>query len=219
MQFVYMTIHAADHWLVEGLREMGHVVETAPWALETAALAAEDGYDLVLADMTRPDAGLIARLSSEAPLVVLADDAAAEERVAALRAGADALLVRPLHLIEVRTRLMALYRMSDRFRASPARSAGLALDRGARRLSLLGREAQLSAAEFRLVAYLLRREGEVVDLARLDRQLLGAEAEPQPQRIRALITRLRTKLRRNLGASLIHAVRGHGYVLRLDGDE
>lgn len=216
MQLIYMSAHGADHWLVDGLRQMGHIVETAAWAQETAAQAGEDGYDLVLADMARLDPDLIARLSSEAPLMVLADGAEAAERAAALRAGADACLVRPLHLIEVQTRLMALARMSDRLHASPAERAGLRLDRGARRLSIGEREARLSAAEFRLVTFLLRREGEVVDVARLDRHLLGGEAEPQPQRIRALITRLRAKLRRELNADLIHAVRGHGYVFRLD---
>jgi DNA-binding response OmpR family regulator len=219
MQLVYMSARGADHWLVEGLREMGHVVETAAWATETAALAAEDGYDLVLADMARLDAGLIARLSSEAPLVALTDEAGADERVAALRAGADACLVRPLHMIEVQTQLMALVRLSDRLRPSAAGRAGLRLDRGSRRLSIGARETQLSAAEFRLITFLLRREGEVVDLSRLDRHLLGGEAEPQPQRIRALIARLRAKLRRELGSALIHAVRGHGYVLRLDTAE
>ncbi|HKR89263.1 MAG TPA: winged helix-turn-helix domain-containing protein [Phenylobacterium sp.] len=216
MQLIYMSGHGDDHWLVEGLRQMGHIVELAGWAQETAALAAEDGYDLVLADMPRLDAALIARLSSEAPLAVLADAAEPAERAAALRAGADACLIRPLHLIEVQTQLMALVRLSDRLRPSPLQRAGLSLDRGARRLSIGPRETQLSAAEFRLMTFLLRREGEVVDLARLDRHLLGAEAEPQPQRIRALVARLRAKLRRELGAALLHAVRGHGYVLRLD---
>jgi two-component system OmpR family response regulator len=216
MQLIYMSARGADQWLIEGLRQMGHIVEVAGWGQETAALAAEDGYDLVLADMVRPDAELIARLSSEAPLAVLTDAAEGAERVAALKAGADCCLVRPLHLIEVQTQLMALVRLSDRLRPSPLRSAGLQLDRGARRLSIGAREAQLSAAEFRLVTFLLRREGEVVDLARLDRHLLGGLDEPQPQRIRALIAGLRSKLRRELGAPLVHAVRGHGYVLRLD---
>jgi DNA-binding response OmpR family regulator len=215
MQLIYMSAHGVDQRLVESLRQMGHVVERGEWGRETAAQAAEDGYDLVLADMARPDPGPIACLSREAPLVVLADAAEAAERVAALRAGADACLVRPLHLIEVQTQLMALIRLSDRLRPSPLQSAGLRLDPGARRLAIGGREAPLSAAEFRLMTYLLRREGEVVGLDRLDRHLLGGQDEPQPDRIRALIARLRDKLRRELGAELIHAVRGHGYVLRL----
>jgi DNA-binding response OmpR family regulator len=217
VQLIYMNAGRADDWLVEGLREMGHAVERGDWAEETAALAAEDGYDLVLADMARPDPVWAARLGRRAPLVIVSDAAEPAERAAALRAGADVCLVRPLHLIEVQSRLMAFSRLSDRMRLGPARLAGLQLDRGARRLALGGREVALSPAEFRLVAYLLRREGEVVDLARLDRHLLGGEGEPQPQRVRALISRLRTKLARELGAALIYPVRGHGYVLRVEG--
>lgn len=217
MQLIYISAGRADGWLVEGLREMGHSVERGDWAEETAVLAAEDGYDLVLADMPRPDPCWAARLSRAAPLVVVADAAEPAERAATLRAGADACLVRPLHLIEVQTRLMAFSRLADRMRLNPTRLAGLRLDRGPRRLALGARQAALSPDEFRLVAYLLRREGEVVDLARLDRHLLGGEEEPQPQRVRARISRLRAKLTRELGEPLIHPVRGHGYVLRVQG--
>jgi DNA-binding response OmpR family regulator len=148
--------------------------------------------------------------------VALADAADPAEHAAALRAGADACLVRPLHLIEVNERLMALARLSDRLRASQTEPSGLVLDRAARRLVLGARAAQLSATEFRLVAYLLRREGAVVDLPTLDLQLSGEVTEPQPDRIRSLVSRLRAKLRSSLGAPLIHSVRGHGYVLRLE---
>jgi len=215
MQFLYTSARAADAWLIEGLREMGHAVEVGDWAPEIAALAAEDGYDLVLADMDRPDLDLVAALSGGAPLVVVADAAEAPERAAALRAGAEACFIRPLHLIEVQTRLMALARHGDRLRASEALEAGLRLDRATHRLVLGARETLLSPVEFRLTTYLLRREGQVVDLATLDRHLTGETPEPQPERIRRLVSRLRAKLARDLGAPLIHSVRGHGYVLRL----
>jgi DNA-binding response OmpR family regulator len=216
MQLLYMSAHHTDGWLIEALREMGHAVEIGEWDPETAALAADAGYDLVLADVERPDAATVAGISGGPPLVVLADAAEPAEHAAALRAGADACLVRPLHLIEVRERLTALARLSDRLRASQAGRRGLVLDRAGRRLVFDTREAQLSATEFRLVAYLLRREGAVVNLETLDRQLWGELPEPQPERIRSLVSRLRAKLRRTLGTPLIHSLRGHGYVLRLE---
>jgi DNA-binding response OmpR family regulator len=216
MQLLYMSAHRADGWLIEALREMHHAVEVGEWGPETAALAADGGYDLVLADVARPDAATVAEISGGTPLVVLADAADPAEHAAALRAGADLCLVRPLHLIEVQERLMALSRLSDRLRDSQAGRAGLVLDRAARRLVLDGRHTQLSATEFRLVAYLLRREGAVVGLETLDRQLWGELSEPRPERIRSLVSRLRSKLRRTLGAPLIHSLRGHGYVLRLE---
>jgi DNA-binding response OmpR family regulator len=216
MQLLYMSDHRPDGWLIAALREMGHAVEVGDWAAEIAVQAADSGYDLVLADVRRPDAAMVQDLAAATPLVVLADAAEAGERAAILRAGADACFVRPLHLIEVQARLMALARFCDRFRATRTDEAGLRLDARERRLLLSGRQAQLTSVEFRLAAYLLRREGQVVDLATLDRQLSGETPEPQPDRIRGLVSRLRAKLRRDLGAPLIHAVRGHGYVLRVE---
>jgi DNA-binding response OmpR family regulator len=215
MQLLYMSARGADGWLIEALRQMGHAVEIGEWAPEQAQLAAEGGYDLVLADMPGADAEAIAALGGAAPLVIVADAAEAAERAAALRAGAEDCFVRPLHLIEVQTRLMAIARHGDRLRAAPARRAGLRLDTATHRLALDGREAGLSPVEFRLMTYLFRRQGQVLDLATLDRHLSGEDPEPQPERIRKLISRLRAKVRRELGAELIHSVRGHGYVLRL----
>lgn len=215
MQLLYITARGADGWLIAALREMGHAVEIGEWAPEQAQLAAEGGYDLVLADVARVEPEAVAALSGAAPLVLIADEAAAADRAAALRAGAENCLVRPLQLMEVEARLMALARHGDRLRSAEAKAAGLTFDAAAHRLALDGREAALSPVEFRLTAYLYRRQGQVVDLATLDRQLSGETPEPQPGRIRKLISRLRAKLCRELGAPLIHSVRGHGYVLRV----
>lgn len=220
MQLLYTSARRADGWLIEALRQMGHAVEIGEWAPEIAALAAEGGYDLVLADMERPDPPTVAGLAGAAPLVLVADVADAAERSAALRAGAEDCLVRPLHLMEVQMRLLALARHADRLRAAAeAPRQGLSFDRATHRLGLDGREAGLTPVEFRLVAYLWRRAGEVVDLATLDRHLSGEAPEPQPERIRRLISRLRAKLVRELGAPLVHSVRGHGYVLRLESPD
>lgn len=217
MQLLYMARRRPDGWLVEALREMGHAVELGEWGAEAAALATEGGYDLVLADLAQVEPETVAALSEASPmLVVVADAADAAERAAALRAGAEACLVRPLHLIEVQTRLMAMSRHADRARAAEAHRPGVKLDRGTHRLALGGREARLSGDELRLVAYLFRREGQVVDLQTLDRHLAGEESEPRPERVRSLVARLRAKLRRDLGAPLIHSVRGQGYVLRAE---
>jgi DNA-binding response OmpR family regulator len=217
MQILYVTRHTADRWLLAAVRQMGHVAEATEWGAETADLAEADGYDLILADMGRPvPAEAAYLLAGSTPVVVVADAARPDERAAILRAGADDCLTRPLHLIEVQTRLMALVRTADRHRPSPAARAGLRLDRGARSLVLGDRHAVLSPLEFQLAAYLLRREGRVVEAARLDAHLAGVSADPRPERIRGLVARLRGKLGRDLGVRLIHGVPGHGYVLRLD---
>lgn len=217
MQLVYASQSRPDRWLIRALEQMGHVVEVVARAEDLAAIAEEDGADIAIVDAPRPDPALdAALLAGPTPVIIVADQADAAERAAILRAGADACLVRPLHLIEVESRLMALVRLSDRQRASSAARAGLVFDRTGRRLTLGEGHVDLSAQEFRLVAYLFRREGEVVETALLDRHLHGEAADPRPDLIRALASRLRGKLKRRLGAPLIHSVRGHGYVLRLD---
>jgi two-component system OmpR family response regulator len=217
VQILYVSDRRADRWLVRALRQMGHVVELGDWAADTAAIAEEAGHDIILADMARPEPGRAAQLiGGDVPTLVVADEADAAERAAILRAGADACLTRPLHLIEVESRLMALARLTDRLRSAPAAQAGLVFDRSERALALGDQRVSLSAQQFRLVAYLFRRQGEVVGIELLDRHLHGDAAEPRPDQVRAMVTRLRRRLRDGLGRALIENVRGHGYVLRLD---
>lgn len=218
MQLLYVSDHRVDRWLIRALRQMGHVVEAGDWEAETAATAQDDGHDLILVDMARPEPAGAARLLDGAlPVLVLADQADAPARAAILRAGADACLVRPLHLIEVESQLMAMVRRADRPRLALAARAGLVFDRAERTLAAGDRRLALSAQEFQLVAYLFRRQGEVVAVDRLDRHLHGEAAEPRPDQVRAMLTRLRRKLRAGLGRPLIENVRGHGYVLRVGG--
>jgi len=215
MQLLYVTEHQRDHWLIQALLQMGHAVEVADWGLEAAEVAREDGYDLILADMARPSVEAARPLfTCDVPVVVVADAADPAERAAILRAGADACLTRPLHLLEVEVRLSALLRATDRRRDSVALGAGIHFDRMARAIAVEDRWVELSPTEFRMMTYLYRRAGSVVEPALLDRHLAGYAADPRPDRVRSLVSRLRRKLQAALGESLIHTVPGHGYVLR-----
>lgn len=76
-----------------------------------------------------------------------------------------------------------------------------------------GREVDLSPTEFRLLAYLMRNQGQVLSRAQLLENVWGWNRGGQSQVVETYVSYLRRKLDA-LGPRLIHTKRGVGYLLR-----
>jgi two-component system OmpR family response regulator len=72
---------------------------------------------------------------------------------------------------------------------------------------------ELSPTEFRLLACLLRHQGQVLTRTQLLQNVWGRGYRGQPQVLETYVSYLRRKLDR-LGPPLIHTRRGIGYTLR-----
>ncbi len=76
-----------------------------------------------------------------------------------------------------------------------------------------GRQVDLSPTEFRLLAYLMRHQGQVLTRAQLLENVWGWNQGGQSQIVETYVSYLRRKLD-TLGPRLIHTKRGVGYLLR-----
>jgi two-component system, OmpR family, response regulator len=95
-----------------------------------------------------------------------------------------------------------------------ALSAGdLVLDEARWTVHRAGRQVDLSPTEFRLLAYLMRHQGQVVSRAQLLENVWGWSRSGQSQIVETYVSYLRRKLD-TLGPRLIHTRRGVGYLLR-----
>jgi DNA-binding response OmpR family regulator len=208
---------APDLYLVAALREIGHVVDLLANPSDGPVRLSSGAYDAALLDVAQPDLELLKAFAPDvghAVLVVVADQLGGLAPLA-LRAGADACLQRPIQIQELQERLRALMRVGDRMRLDPAVSEALSIVRSQRALVLDGRRAPLSPLEVQVLTYLMRRAGEVVGPERLHAAVWGDVAEPNPERVRATLGRLRRKLAEALGRSVIETAPGQGYVFRL----
>ncbi len=79
--------------------------------------------------------------------------------------------------------------------------------RGARQLALPPRE-------LRLLAFLARNVGKVLDRTTLLDKVWDCHFDPRTNVVESHISRLRAKIDRGFDVSLIHTVRGAGYCLR-----
>jgi two-component system OmpR family response regulator len=93
------------------------------------------------------------------------------------------------------------------------RVGDLVLDEARWTVHRAGRQVDLSPTEFRLLAYLMRNQGQVLTRAQLLENVWGWPQSGQSQIVETYVSYLRRKLDA-LGPRLIHTRRGVGYLLR-----
>jgi two-component system OmpR family response regulator len=96
------------------------------------------------------------------------------------------------------------------------RLADLEMDVLARTVTRAGRRIELTAREFKLFEYLLRRAGQVVTRTMLLEGVWDLHFDPQTNVIDVHLSRLRQAVDKGFDKPLIHTVRGAGYTLRAE---
>jgi DNA-binding response OmpR family regulator len=201
------------------LGEEGYDVATAYDGEQAIRRHRDDQPDLVVLDRRLPrlDGDEVCRqirASGDTPILMLTGEKGSEERAKLLDAGADDYLEKPFAPKELRARVRALLRRGGGTRraAEPAEIEGLLVDPRTHSARANGKPLPLTPTEFRLLAALATRAGEVVDRRTLLRAAWPDERDPDPEWLKAHLARLRTKLE-SAGAPLPVNVRGVGYRL------
>lgn len=208
--------------LVLGLSEEEVAVEHAGAGAEALARAGRVDLDVVILDLGLPDMDGLEVLralrtgpQAHIPVLVLTARDAVDSRVAALGAGADDYLIKPFAFAELVARVRALARRAAGPRWTPLVSGRLML--GDDHSVVWGeRKVELSPREHGLLAYLLRRRGEVVPRGDILREVFGYVGDPGTNAIDVHLVHLRRKL---ADAPLIlETIRGAGLRARMEDD-
>jgi two-component system, OmpR family, response regulator RegX3 len=201
--------------LATGLRREGYDVERV--ATGAAALAAPEP-DVVLLDLRLPDVDGYEvcrelRARSDVPIIVVTARGEEVDRVVGLELGADDYVVKPFGLRELVARIRAVTRRTARAagRTDVLRAGPLEVDVRARRAHLDGRELQLTAKEFDLLALLASDSGAVVTREQILRTVWRTSWYGSAKTIDVHVAALRRKLG---DPTLIETVRGIGLRLR-----
>ncbi|MGI8891009.1 MAG: response regulator [Chthoniobacterales bacterium] len=176
--------------------------------------------DIVLLDLGLPDmegVKVLRRLRewSDVPVLILSVRDEADEKVAALDAGADDYVTKPFDTAELLARVRAAQRRSLSETNQPVFQSGpLVVDFAARQVQLDGAEIKLTPTEYSLLRVLVQNAGKVVTHRQLLRTVWGEKAESQAQYLRVYVTHLRKKLEaKNNAPGLIKTEVGIGYRL------
>lgn len=200
----------------DALRGEGYQTAVAHTGPDGVALGGDPGIDLVVLDVMLPSLdgyGVLAELRSrrpDLPVLMLTARDDLRSKVAGLGSGADDYLTKPFALEELLARIKALLRR--RLQATTLAAGGLILDVQARVVQVGHRRVELTAREFALLEYLMRRPNQVVSRRQLLAEVWQLEFEPGSTVLETTMNRLRHKLAPD-GAAPIETVRGAGYRL------
>ena len=177
-------------------------------------------YDLVILDVMLPKRDglsvlkvLRARKLSLPVLLLTARDTIAD-KVAGLDSGADDYLTKPFAFEELVARVRALLRRGAPAAPAVLQLADLRLDPTTREVTRAGRRIDLTAKEYALLEFFLRRTGQVVSRAVIAHHVWGVDFDTFTNVIDVYVNYLRKKIDADFVPKLLHTVRGVGYVLK-----
>jgi two-component system, OmpR family, copper resistance phosphate regulon response regulator CusR len=211
---------AAALVLAKGLREQSYAVDVAADGDAAVFQVGTTDYDAVVLDVMLPrrDGFAVCRTirdsGSAVPILMLTARDAVEARIQGLDSGADDYLVKPFDFGELLARLRALVRrgrqplLPERLTAGP-----LTIDTRSRQVRVRGTDVLLTAKEYALLEYFVRRAGDVVSRADISEHVWDEHHDPLSNVVDVYVQRLRRKLDRHGSESLIRTRRGEGYQL------
>jgi two-component system response regulator MprA len=212
-----------SRFLLKGLGEEDHFVELVEDGAAAVDRATLESYDAILLDVLLPtidgfEACRLIRASGvDTPILMLTARDAVADRVQGLDAGADDYIVKPFAFDELLARLRALLRRGRTAHSSSVLRCGpLEVDTEAHRASMAGQEISLTATEYRLLEFLVRRAGAIVSREQIADHVWGGDYDPFSNLSDVYVSYLRRKLESGGSVRLIHTVRGLGYTLKAE---
>jgi two-component system, OmpR family, response regulator len=153
---------------------------------------------------------LIRSEGAATPALFLTAAREVDKRVEGLEAGADDYLTKPFSLVELTARVRALLRRPQAIRSAALQFGRLTLQLDLRRVVVEGAEINVTANEWRLMAFLAQRRGAVLTRSQIMAEV-GIADDAGEVAVDHLISRLRCKLREHGADAIIRTVRGLGF--------
>ncbi len=210
------------NYVAGGLREAGYSVKHCGDGRDVLFAAEDFRFDLLIIDRMLPHLDglsivqLLRKQGIQVPVLMLSALGTVDDRVDGLKAGGDDYLVKPFAMAELLARVAALLRRApvEGKEQTTLRVADLELNLLTRRAVRAGRDIELTAKEFQLLEFLMRRTGHVVTRTMLLESVWDLHFDPQTNLIDVHISRLRQAIDRDFDKPLLHTIRGAGYTIR-----
>ena len=204
------------------LRAEGFALDETGDGTEGLYLATEMPIDIAVVDLGLPSLDgleLVRRARAAGvgvPVLVLTARDAWQDKVEGLEAGADDYLAKPFRMEELLARVRALLRRTGGWAESVLRFGRLEIDTRRQAVSVDGEPVELTAYEYRVLAYLATRADEVIAKSVLLDHLYDEDVDRDPNVLEVFVRRLRVKLDPDGTLRPIATLRGRGYRLALE---
>ena len=206
----------------DGLQAEGYDVDVVHDGNDGLWRAREGSYDAIVLDILLPGMNgykVCETLRGEGvwtPILMLTAKDGEWDEAEALDTGADDFLSKPFSFVVLLARLRALFRRGAPPRPAVLEVGPLRLDPGTRRAERAGESIKLTAREFALLEYLMRRDGNVASKREILDHVWGMDFAGDPNVVEVYVGYLRKKIDAPFGVESIKTVRGAGYQLLPD---
>ena len=216
--------------IVKGLRfslmQEGYEVDCAYDGEEAVSKIREKEFDIVLLDVMLPKLSGFEVLQqvrefSEVPIIMLTARGDDMDKILGLDYGADDYVTKPFNPLEVKGRIKAIIRRTSRVRREAAPQdnvievGDLNMDLDNRRVTLAGREVNLTSKEFELLELLATHAGKVYSRTQLLQMVWGKDNPGDVRTVDVHIRRLREKIESNASEPrYVQTKWGVGYYFR-----
>lgn len=206
-----------------GLEGEGFTVDVALTGPQGWWMASEGSYDVVVLDIMLPGLNgfqVCARLREAGdwtPVLMLTAKDGEYDEAEALDTGADDYLTKPFSFVVLVARLRALLRRAGGREPAPVVVGDLRVDPSERRVWRGDVEVELTARQFDVLAYLMRRAGRVLSKREILAGVWEFDFAGDPNIVEVYVRRLRARIDEPFGRHAIETVRGVGYRLAPDG--
>lgn len=207
-------------WIEKGLSEAGHVVDLFVDGKDAMIAAMAQDYDVLVLDRMVPGLDGLAVLKAlrqakiKAPAIFLTALGEVEDRVEGLRAGGDDYLVKPFAFSELLARIEVLVRRqgATEEQSSVLVTGDITIDLHKRTCTRQGRDIDLNPKEFVLLEVFMRSKGRVQTRTMLLERVWDMNFDPTTSVVETHVSRLRSKIEKPFGDTLLRTIRGAGYV-------
>lgn len=206
-----------------GLEAEGFTVEVSFNGSDGLWLATEGTYDLIILDIMLPGRNgyqVCAELRETGdwtPILMLTAKDGDLDEAEALDTGADDYLTKPFSFAVLIARIHAILRRTGGRPPIPVQVGDLRIDPGQRRVWRGDVEIEMTARQFDVLEFLVRRVGQVLSKSEILDGVWDYDFDGDPNIVEVYIRRLRTKIDEPFGRQAIETIRGAGYRLAIDG--
>ena len=212
--------------IVKGIRfsleQDGMEVDCAYDGEEALQKAKENEYDIILLDVMLPkltgfEVCQQIRDFSNVPVVMLTAKGEDMDKILGLEYGADDYITKPFNILEVKARIKAIMRRTNRKEKTQEEEKiiegkDMRLDREGRRVYISGREINLTAKEFEVLELLMLNPNKVYGRENLLKLVWGSDYPGDVRTVDVHIRRLREKIETNPSEpKYVHTKWGVGY--------
>jgi DNA-binding response OmpR family regulator len=205
--------------LQRGLTAEGYLVDLAIDGIKGLEAARTEAYDAVILDIMLPHLSgyrVVRALREEnnwVPVIMLSAKDGEYDQADGLDCGADDYVTKPFSFVVLLARIRALLRRGAPERPAVVTVGTLTLDPASRRVARGDVEITLTAREYALVEYLMRRQDQVVTKAELLDRVWDASSVADPNVVEVYVGYVRRKIDTPFGLRTLQTVRGAGYRL------